>query len=244
LGGNAVTGWKRDGPARVGTEIRNSAYYFQPAETPEQRYDKIRLVAFSERAPFVSGPPWLRRAGLAIAAGRAVQPLTAGNLETFEPFELVWRRGDADGAEERLRFISPICLEAVDPRVIAAMMQAPTSDGKSVDMIANLSSDGWFAVQEKHLHWQSVVFRAIEHRVPLVRASNTGISGWIDSLGRVRDVAAPDASGAILAPIELDDRATPYAKYGDVFAGMCLGLAVLAIAVQCGLSARRRLPGG
>jgi apolipoprotein N-acyltransferase len=232
VGGNAVTGWTTDGSSRVGSEIRNAAYYF-PAESPDdvRRYDKIHLVPFSERAPFARGPEWLQRWGLAIAASRASQPLTAGDLETTAPFILTWRPADAD-EQQRLRFIAPICLEAVDSRVVARMMRVAHDEQQPVKLIANLSNDGWFATQEKYQHFQALVLRSIEHRAPLVRSSNTGISGWIDSTGRVRDMVAVNTADSAIARIELDDRITLYSRYGDVFVGFCMALATLGAVFQ------------
>ena len=239
LGGNAVTGWTNDGSARIGSEIHNSAYYFpSPPTVAEKRYDKIFLVPFSERAPFANGPAWLRSVGLAIAANRAAQPLAPGELHSFEPFELTWRQAGANGKRDSLRFIAPICLEAIDPRVVSRMMRSASGERKSVELIANLSNDGWFATQEKHQHLQSLVFRSIEHRVPLVRSSNTGISGWIDSTGRIRETVPANTSGAATARVELDDRMTIYSLHGDVFAGVCMGLVTLGAAAQFRLSLR------
>jgi apolipoprotein N-acyltransferase len=237
LGGNAVTGWTNDGNARVGSEIRNSAYYLQsPSTSGEQRYDKMHLVPFSEQSPFAKGPAWLRRLGLKIAASRAAQPLAPGELHSFKPFELTWRPSDSSQDRQRLRFIAPICLEVIDPRVVAGMMLSSDGVQKRVELIANLSNDGWFATQEKHQHFQSLVFRSIEHRVPLVRSSNTGISGWIDSTGRICKTVAADTSGAVVMRVDLDDRVTPYSRYGDVFAGICLGMTAIGMGAQVRLS--------
>jgi apolipoprotein N-acyltransferase len=239
VGGNAVTGWTTDGRSRAGSEIRNAAYFFSAQSTDDvRRYDKIHLVPFSEREPFAGGPEWLQQWGLAIAASRASQPLTAGDLETTVPFILTWRQAEA-GEQQRLRFIAPICLEAVDSRVVARMMRVAHDEQKPVKLIANLSNDGWFATQEKHQHFQTLVLRSIEHRVPLVRSSNTGISGWVDSTGRVRETVAVNADGSAIALVGLDDRITLYSRYGDVFVGVCMGLATLGAALQVRLSMGR-----
>lgn len=230
VGGNAVTGWQVDGKARVGTEIRNAAFYYQfGSAAPEQRYDKTHLVPFSERAPFANGPAWLRQAALTIAAGRAAQPLVPGDAQAFKPFELTWQPDDADAKRTSLRFIAPICLEAIDPRAIAQMMRPTPDRRKPIALIANVSNDGWFATQEKHQHLQSVLLRTIEHRVPLVRSSNTGISGWVDSTGHIRDTIPANTSGAMTVQVELDDRATFYSRFGDVFAAGCIALTAMGV---------------
>ena len=115
VGGNAVTGWSVQGSAHIGAEIRNCAYFIDPnADRPMQRYDKIYLARFSERAPLTVGPQWLRRLAAFISAPRAVQPLFAGQLRDLRPFRLTW-----DGAQDTAEFITPICLENIDPAVVA-----------------------------------------------------------------------------------------------------------------------------
>ena len=53
-----------------------------------------------------------------------------------------------------------------------------------------MSNDGWFARSaEQQQHLAVSLFRAVECRTPLVRASNTGVSAVIDGDGRVRDPA-------------------------------------------------------
>jgi apolipoprotein N-acyltransferase len=149
----------------------------------------------------------------------------AGQLHDLRPFLLKWT-GSKDGAS----FIAPICLENIDPAVVARMVCGSSSPGKQADFVANISNDGWFATQEKYQHLQTTVFRCIENRVPMVRCSNTGISAFIDSCGRIQRTVAPDTGGFAVRRIELDDRTTFYSRHGDAFAFVCLFL-VAAIVV-------------
>jgi apolipoprotein N-acyltransferase len=243
VGGNAVTNWAKEGTARVGREIRNSAYYYDGDKSNSvARYDKTELVPFSERSPFAWAPAWLQKIGLAVSADRAVQPLTPGSRENLRPFELSWRQDSSDPAVhpeapmQTARFIAPICLENIDPAVIARMIRPAPGGEKAIDLIANLSNDGWFAAQEKYEHIHLSALRCIENRVPMVRSSNTGISGWIDTTGRIRETIAPDTTGALTASVGLDDRLTFYTRYGDVFVAVCFGLAILAVVVQVRLT--------
>ena len=170
------------GSEHIGSEIRNSVYFIEPgADKPLRRYDKTYLVRFSERAPLTIGPQWLRRLATFISAPRAVQPMFAGQLRDLRPFHLNW-----NGLKSEASFISPICLENIDPAVVARMVRESPSAAKQVDFVANVSNDGWFATLEKYQHVQTIVFRCIENRVPIVRCSNTGISVFIDSCGRVQ----------------------------------------------------------
>ena len=237
VGGNAVTGWVMEGKVRVGREIRNSAYFYDGnSPTVVARYDKTHLVPFSEQAPLAWGPAWLRKLGLLLAANRAAQPLTPGSLNNLRPFRLSWRDNSTNRAGEQSEagvgtpaaatstacMIAPICLENIDPAVIARMIRPARNGKKQVGLIANLSNDGWFAVQEKYQHLQSITLRCIENRVPMVRSSNTGVSGFIDSTGRVRGMAPINVPGAAVDRVLLDSRLTWYTRYGDFFPLSCI----------------------
>ena len=50
----------------------------------------------------------------------------------------------------------------------------------------NITNDAWFGrTAEPHQHLALAVFRAVEHRLEMVRAVNTGVSAHIDAAGRV-----------------------------------------------------------
>jgi apolipoprotein N-acyltransferase len=216
------------GTEHIGSEIRNSAYYFNPNAYPTvARYDKIYLARFSERAPLTVGPDWLRRLALLISAPRAVQPMFAGELRDLKPFRL-----QSVGPSAGTPFITPICLENIDPADMAEMIRGSDPAGKQADFVVNISNDGWFVTQEKFQHLQTTVFRCIENRVPMVRCSNTGISAFIDSTGRVHESLAPNTAGYAVDRIALDQRHTFYARFGDLFPILCVIAVAVAIAIR------------
>jgi apolipoprotein N-acyltransferase len=54
------------------------------------------------------------------------------------------------------------------------------------DVLVTLSNDAWFGrTAAPHQHFAHATLRAVENRVTVVRAANTGISGVVDPLGRV-----------------------------------------------------------
>ena len=67
-------------------------------------------------------------------------------------------------------------------------------------------------------------FRAIENRIWIARAANTGISALISPAGRVV------LSGPIFEPLQLSGlvglgaEPTFYTRFGDIFAYICLGI--------------------
>ena len=51
----------------------------------------------------------------------------------------------------------------------------------------NITNDAWYGRSSApYQHLSMTVFRAVENRVPLIRAANTGITAIIDSKGHIR----------------------------------------------------------
>jgi len=163
--------------------VRNGALWFDPNETYAPIYAKRHLVPFSEYVPFKRSWRGLHR---------LLRKLVPSVMEQLDPgpqytrFELARPRGT-------WRLVSPICYEGTFARVCREMVY----DGgeKKADIIANLSNDGWFVYRwgdgpyrgstEQAQHLSHYCFRAVENRVPVLRAVNTGISASIDSNGRI-----------------------------------------------------------
>ena len=95
------------------------------------------------------------------------------------------------------------------------------------DVLINLSNDGWFhGSAELDMHLAIGVFRAIENRVPLARAVNTGLSALVDGNGEIRESLAKESKGVLSVTVPLDRRTSYYSRWGD-----WLGLTCLAISI-------------
>jgi apolipoprotein N-acyltransferase len=68
------------------------------------------------------------------------------------------------------------------------------------------------------------VLRAIENRIGIARVANTGISGTLDPLGRVRDATPLFRPAIFTADVLTTDGLTLFARTGDVV-GWIAGLA-------------------
>jgi apolipoprotein N-acyltransferase len=112
-----------------------------------------------------------------------------------------------------------ICYEVIFPE----LTRRAAADGATV--MATITNDAWYGRSAApYQHFDMVVFRAVENRIPFARAANTGVSGFIDAGGRVlsaSDLFVPAARAAALAP---RTRTTFYTRYGDVFAWLCVGV--------------------
>jgi len=101
---------------------------------------------------------------------------------------------------------------------------------RRVDFLVNISNDGWFLhSNELPQHLAICVFRAVENRVSIARAVNTGISGFIDPDGRIYARVEKDGRsfgrgivGYELQPVYRDERTSLYGRFGDWFAIACL----------------------
>ena len=219
VGGECNTHWtinKDDIP--YARDRRNSAYLYSPAGRSDLRYDKIHLVPFGEYLPFKTAFPPLYKLFLALSPYTEEFTLTAGPPDAMTVFPL---RGG-------WRFVTPICYEDIDSELVRRMFRpdAPGA-GKRTDFIINITNDGWFRFSEMPQHFQAAIFRSIENRVPTSRSVNTGISGFIDSMGSPSDLIAAGSEGVSVARIDPDRRLTFYTRFGDVFAYVCVAITVL-----------------
>jgi apolipoprotein N-acyltransferase len=210
---------------------RNSAYLFdRSGRESTLRYDKMHLVPFGEFIPFrESFPPLYKFFNWFNPYGDADYTVQAGTELTVFPIE-----------PGGYRFVSAICFEDVDSRLMARNFAGPNGT-KRADFIVNLTNDGWFATPQMQQHLQLSVFRCIENRVPTARSVNTGVSGFIDSVGRTHDLIPVHTTGARASRLELDHRVAPYTHVGDVFAGVCLVVAggTILLGVWKGMKNRR-----
>jgi apolipoprotein N-acyltransferase len=73
------------------------------------------------------------------------------------------------------------------------------------------------------------VFRAVENRVFIARAANTGFTGFIDPKGKIIKRGEIFTEEAMNGTIHLSKKKTFYTLYGDVFAWVCSGLSLLLL---------------
>jgi apolipoprotein N-acyltransferase len=189
----------------------NSAILLVPDRPAVQFYHKMHLVPFGEYVPFIETLPWL--SVLTPYRGDKVPRLNVGRT----PICLTLGK---------YRLAATICFEDTVPQVVTAFFQEAGPGGRP-DVLINLSNDGWFhGSAELDMHLAIGVFRAIEHRVPLARAVNTGLSALVDGNGEIRATLPKDSKGVLSVAIPLDGRVSLYTRFGD-----WLGLSCLAVTI-------------
>ena len=233
LGSSAMDGVAFEGQgaeAAIEWDRRFNSVYLLDEDGPASaaRYDKVVLTPFGERMPYISEWPWLEQRLLDLGARGMSFDLASG--ETPRRLAL----------DDEVSIGTPICFEDTVPEACRRLVW---SEGvKAGSLLINASNDGWFGSSPgpRAAHLQLARVRAIENRVPMVRAVNTGITAWIDSCGRIRAASKPLEAGWLVAETELDDRRPIFAMIGQAPAGL-LAIATAGL-VGCTLLPRRRTP--
>jgi apolipoprotein N-acyltransferase len=117
-----------------------------------------------------------------------------------------------------------ICYEGIFPELVRGFAR------NGARLIVNITNDAWFGRTSGPLqHLAMYPFRAVEHRMPVVRAANTGVSAFITPTGQITRRLALYERDIMTAGVALRDRTTIYSRFGDWLA--YLGLAVTAVAL-------------
>jgi apolipoprotein N-acyltransferase len=226
VGGEYYSNWqdqvREDGTYRVPEDRRNTAYFFErdgrEDDSLGHRYDKIHLVPWGEYIPGKDSMPFLYK--LSVTLG----PKYYSDY-IMQPGEMLTVFKLHDDAKD-WRFVTPICFEDIDARLCSAMFRPVDGGGKRADFLVNLTNDGWFKGTENADHLQAASFRSIENRAWTARSVNTGISGFVDSVGNYSDLLTVREPGTSVRQIMIDGRLSFYTKFGDVFAYVCNAIAV------------------
>jgi apolipoprotein N-acyltransferase len=109
-----------------------------------------------------------------------------------------------------LKLAPAICFEIVFPAQIAANLYDDTH------AIITVSNDAWFGDSHgPHQHLQIAQVRAREFGLPVFRATNNGVTAFIDHKGRLSNVAPQFEDASLTQDVTFVEGKTPYRTYGD-----------------------------
>jgi apolipoprotein N-acyltransferase len=209
---------------------RNICYYFgRDGRLRDEIYAKIHLVPFGEFIPFKEGFPALYH----LMTKLGPPDMDDYNLNRGDEQHLtVFPLSNPSGG--KWCFVTPICFEDIDADICAEMVRpdATTPDRKRGDFLVNITNDGWFKANENTQHVQAAIFRSIENRVPTARSVNTGISGFVDPLGRTSHMLAARTEGTSIDTLLLDSRVSIFSRVGQLFSWLCAGVTLLIMATS------------
>jgi len=187
----------------------NSAVLFDPEGNRRETYHKIHLVPFTEYFPWKKQLPEVYKL-----------------LKKFDISDWTPGKERVIFNHDKFRFISPICFEDVFSNDIRLFIK------NDVDIIVNLSNDYWSLTPvEGKQHGIIALFRAVENRRPLVRATASGYTVHINSYGQIQPGDVPFyTKGYTIARVSLPDKKkTVYTELGDWFPVICLLLLLTVI---------------
>jgi len=119
-----------------------------------------------------------------------------------------------------------ICYEGIFPDLVRKFVK------KGANILVNITNDAWFGeTSAPYQHLSMVTFRAVENRVFIARAANTGISSFIDATGKIRYTTEIFTKGFLVDRIPLVNIHTFYTRYGDIFARICLGITLILMII-------------
>jgi apolipoprotein N-acyltransferase len=188
----------------------NSAYLVSPVTKKISKYDKAHLVPYGEYVPFKKWLPFL---------GKLVAQV--GDFRSGAPGKtLLWHK-NAIGVQ--------ICYEIIFPGLSRAMVK------NNAVLLINITNDAWFGkTSGPYQHFSMTIFRAVENRRALARAANTGISGFIDPVGRILASTPLLEEAALVRSLPLIRNKTVYTRYGDILALACLIGTTFVILLEIG----------
>ncbi|HEV8718156.1 MAG TPA: apolipoprotein N-acyltransferase [Candidatus Binatia bacterium] len=189
-------GWRAKGLTNV--TLFNRAYLVSANAEVLGFYDKIQLVPFGEYVPF-------------------------HDRVLFFLDKLVEGIGDFAAGTTPIVFSLPqekfgvlICYEGIFPNLARRFV------AQGADFLVNITNDAWFGRSSApYLHLVMEAMRAVENRVPLVRAANTGFSAVVDWDGQVRAQTALYETAFLIEEITWPQVTSFYTAHGDLFAHVC-----------------------
>lgn len=127
----------------------------------QDSYDKHHLVPFGEYVPLQKYIPIISKitdGSIGFSKGSGPQTLSAGDNFLFSPL---------------------ICYEVLFSDKILNKELRP-------DLLVNVTNDAWFGESSgPYQHLDMARMRSIEYGIPMARVANTGVTAYIDPMGRV-----------------------------------------------------------
>jgi apolipoprotein N-acyltransferase len=198
---------------------QNSADVLSPDGSVLLQYDKIHLVPFGEYVPWWAFP------------GK-VGKITA-QVGDFVPGKSVRVAKTGEGAIGVF-----ICYEAIFPQLVRKFA------ARGAGVLVNISDDAWYGDSSApYQHFEMARFRAIENHRFLLRDTNNGITAIVDPYGRVTAQIPRHRAEILTGRFRYLTRQTFYTEHGDVFAWLCVMVALGLVLAAGWRRAVRRAPG-
>ncbi|MDR2110012.1 MAG: apolipoprotein N-acyltransferase [Spirochaetaceae bacterium] len=201
----------------------NAALLFHRGEIKDI-YRKLRLVPFTEYFPYEKQFP------------RIYKVLDEADTH-------FWKQGEEATVFEinGLKFSSPICFEDTFGYLSREFVR------NGAEIIENLCNDAWSnSLPAQAQHAAMAVFRAVENRRSMVRATASGQTCAVDPNGKILAMAEPFTEAQLTVDVPVVTQDTPYTKFGDIWAQGFTAAAgiILILGVALGIINKPKIPRG
>ncbi len=180
----------------------NSAFLLSPQGQVVGRSDKVHLVPFGEYVPLGKYLPFVEKmvVGVGDFSPGVISPLPM------------------NGA----RIGALICFEGIFPELARQYVR------QGSDLLVNITNDAWFGRSAApYQHLAMTRFRAIENRVWVARAANTGISAFIRPDGTIVRQTPIFERGYLDGEVRLGAHPGVYTRIGDLFPLLALIVSII-----------------
>ena len=194
-----------------GSEDFNSGILLNTSGRVESTYRKVKLLLFGEYIPFAKQFPMIKK----------LNP-QMGDFDRGPgavPVEWSSRFG-------KIPLGVNICYEAIMPEYMREFAK------NGAQIFVNLTKDSWFGdTFEPYQHFQLSALRSIENRIPLVRITNSGLSGVVFPSGEFITISPPfrEALTVLDVPYYKKIPQTLYTRWGEWFAWACVLISTLTL---------------
>jgi apolipoprotein N-acyltransferase len=197
-------------PGRV-VRLRNSAFLLSTEAATLAEYHKFHLVPFGEYVPLKS---------VFFFVDKMVQAI--GDFQSGSEYTVM---AVPVPGQQDVKVSTVICYEIIFPDLVRRFVD------KGATVITTITNDAWFGrTAAPYQHFSMAVLRAVENRVPVARAANTGISGFIDAKGRVLQTSGIFVEADLMQALAPGNTKTFYTRYGDIFSYCCVILTLILLA--------------
>lgn len=188
--------------------FQNSAYLISPSGEIVGKYDKMHLVPYGEYVPFRKFFFFLEK--LVVGVGDFVPG------SELKPLAL-------DGGKTGIL----ICYEGIFPQISRSYRK------KGASLLINITNDAWFGTSSApYQHLVMTAFRAVENRVYIIRAANTGISAIIAPTGQIVSRSGLFERTGLRGSVKFINGSTFYSQYGDIFAYICFIILIITFFIS------------
>ncbi|MEZ4598853.1 MAG: apolipoprotein N-acyltransferase [Syntrophotaleaceae bacterium] len=199
-----------------GEQYLNSAFLLSPEGRILGRSDKVHLVPFGEYVPLGRLLPFVDK--LVVGIG----DFSPGKVSPLQ------MNGGRIGVL--------VCFESIFPELARDYVR------QGSDLLVNITNDAWFGRSSApYQHLAMSRFRAVENRVWVARAANTGISAFISPSGEIVAKSPLFERLALKGQVGLGAQPTIYTRFGDILPILCLILSAGWLVYARLFSGKRKL---